>query len=90
MKKYINISFIYAMTAIACGVFYREFTKFLGFSGKTTLAFTHLHFFVLGTIMFLLIAIFSSITNLSQQKQFSRFMLLYNIETSKGEKENGS
>lgn len=89
MKKYINISFIYVMTAIACGVFYREFTKFLGFSGKTTLAFTHLHFFVLGTIMFLLIAIFSSITNLSQQKQFSRFMLLYNIETSKGEKENG-
>lgn len=36
MKKYINISFIYAVAAIACGVFYREFTKLLSFSGKTT------------------------------------------------------
>lgn len=79
MKKYVNISFIYAIAAISCGVFYREITKFLGFSGKTTLAFTHLHFFALGTIMFLLIAILSCITNLSQQKQFKRFMILYNI-----------
>ena len=29
MKKYINISFIYTMAALACGVFYREFTKLL-------------------------------------------------------------
>ncbi len=79
MKKYINISFVYAIAAIACGVFYREFTKFLNFSGKTTLAFTHLHLFVLGTIMFLLVAILSCITNLTEQKQFTRFMLLYNI-----------
>lgn len=79
MKKYINISFIYAVAAIACGVFYREFTKLLSFSGKTTLAYTHLHLFVLGTVMFLLISIFSCITNLTEQKQFSRFMLLYNI-----------
>lgn len=79
MKKYINISFVYALAAIACGVFYREFTKFLNFSGKTTLAFTHLHLFVLGTIMFLLVAILSCITNLTEQKQFNRFMLLYNI-----------
>ena len=35
MKKYINLSFIYAMAAIVCGVFYREFTKFTGFTGKT-------------------------------------------------------
>ena len=79
MKKYINISFVYAIASIACGVFYREFTKLLSFSGKTTLAYTHLHLFVLGAVMFLLISIFSCITNLSQQKQFSRFMLFYNI-----------
>ena len=55
MKKYINISFVYAIASIACGVFYREFIKLLSFSGKTTLAYTHLHLFVLGTVMFLLI-----------------------------------
>lgn len=79
MKKYINVSFFYAIAAIVCGVFYREFTKFLGFSGKTSLAFTHLHLFVLGTILFLLIAIFTCVTNLVEQRQFSWFMKLYNI-----------
>lgn len=54
MKKYFNIAFIYAIAAIASGVFYREFTKFNAFTGKTTLSITHLHLFVLGTIMFLL------------------------------------
>ena len=79
MKKYINLSFIYAIAAIACGVFYREFTKINGFSGKTTLAFTHLHLFVLGMLVFLAIAVFSAVTNLTGQKQFKRFLLLYNI-----------
>lgn len=79
MKKYINLSFIYAIAAIACGVFYREFTKFLAFEGKTTLAFTHLHLLVLGCIMFLIIGIFSLLTDVTEQKQFRYFMILYNI-----------
>ena len=37
MKKYLNISLIYAVFAMAGGVFYREFTKFNGFSGTTVL-----------------------------------------------------
>lgn len=78
MRKYINISFIYAIAAIACGVFYREFTKLIGFSGKTSLAFAHLHMFVLGMAFFLIIAVFSEITDLTGQKQFKPFMLLYN------------
>lgn len=79
MKKYVNISFIYAILAIASGVFYREFTKFNGFSGRTTLSITHLHFFVLGTMMFLLIALLCAQTNLEEQKSFQIFMKLYNI-----------
>lgn len=78
MKKYINISFIYAIAAIACGVFYREFTKILGFTGKTTLAFMHLHLFALGMIMFLIVALFAVATNVTQHKQFRVFMVLYN------------
>ncbi len=79
MKKYINLSFIYAMAAIACGVFYREFTKFHAFTGRTTLAFTHLHLFALGSMMFLLIALFAERTDLESQKTFKPFMILYNI-----------
>lgn len=79
MKKYINLSFIYAMAAILCGVFYREYTKYSGFTGKTVLSVTHVHFFVLGTFLFLLIALFAALTDLEQQKQFRAFMILYNI-----------
>lgn len=79
MKKYLNLSFIYAILAIISGVFYREFTKFNAFSGKTTLAFTHLHFFVLGTLLFLIIALFVQKTTLEDVKSFKTFMKLYNV-----------
>ena len=79
MKKYINIAFIYGIAAIACGVSYYEFTKFNGFTGKTTLAFTHLHLFVLGTLLFLILAIFSQLTDITKQKAFTWFLRLYNV-----------
>lgn len=79
MKKFINIAFIYAILGISCGVFYREFTKFLGFTGKTTLAFTHLHYIVLGSVMFLIVGIFSCLTDLEKNKKFKPFMIIYNI-----------
>ena len=47
MKKYIKIAFVYAVLAMASGVFYREFTKFNEFTAKTALSVTHLHLFVL-------------------------------------------
>ena len=54
MKKYINIAFVYAILAMAGGVFYREFTKLNGFTGRTALAFVHTHLFLLGMVVFLL------------------------------------
>lgn len=79
MKKYINIAFVYGVFAMMSGVFYREFTKWNGYTGKTTLAFTHLHLFVLGSALFLLLALFSQITDLEQKKTFQYFLRLYNI-----------
>lgn len=79
MKKLINLSFIYAIAALVSGVFYREFTKILDFTGRTTLAFTHLHLFVLGTVVFLILALFSLHTDLLNQKLFKSFFILYNI-----------
>lgn len=79
MKKLINTAFIYAIAGLSCGVFYREFTKFLAFTGKTTLAFTHLHLLVLGTGVFLILALFSINTNLLEQKKFKTFFIFYNI-----------
>ena len=51
MKKTVNYAMIYAILAMIGGVFYREFTKFQGFSGRTDLAFVHTHLFLLGMVM---------------------------------------
>ena len=52
MKRYINTALVYAILAMIGGVFYREFTKFNGFTAKTTLAFLHTHYFMLGMVFF--------------------------------------
>ena len=54
MKRYINWALLYAVLAMAGGVFYREFTKFNGFSDKTSLSVVHTHYFLLGMVFFLL------------------------------------
>lgn len=57
MKRYMNASLMYAVLAMAGGVFYREFTKFSGFTGQTTLSVVHTHYFLLGMMLFLLLAV---------------------------------
>lgn len=79
MRKYINTAFIYAMAAMAAGVYYREITRISGFTGTTSLAFVHLHLFVLGAMMFMIIALFSRVTDVENEKSFRSFYVLYNI-----------
>lgn len=55
MKRYVNTALIYAILAMVGGVFYREFTKFSGFTEKTTLGVVHTHYFLLGMVFFLLL-----------------------------------
>ena len=57
MKRYMNSALLYAALALAGGVFYREFTKFSGFSGKTALAVVHTHYFLMGMVFFLLLLV---------------------------------
>ena len=55
MKRYIDLALLYAVLAMAGGVFYREFTKFNDFTAKTTLGVVHTHYFLLGMVFFLLL-----------------------------------
>ena len=55
MKRYMNAALLYAVLAMIGGVFYREFTKFNGFTAKTTLSVVHTHYFLLGMVFFLLL-----------------------------------
>ena len=79
MKQSIWVAFGYAIAAMAGGVFYREFTKFFGYTGTTSLAVVHLHLFVMGAVMFLLIALFNSKLQLNQTKLWVPFLIVYNI-----------
>lgn len=55
MKRYMNLALLYAVLAMAGGVFYREFTKFKGFTARTALGVVHTHYFLLGMVFFLLL-----------------------------------
>ena len=79
MKKYIKLAMIYAVAAMVGGVFYREFTKWNNFSENTMLGKVHTHLFVLGMIVFLLVAIFARLTAVEKEKPFRCFMITYNI-----------
>ena len=78
MKKYANGALIYAILAMAGGVFFREFTKFNGFEGATTLAFVHTHYFALGMIVFLLLVLLENALHITDSK-VSRAVAAYHI-----------
>ena len=78
MKKCINLSILYAVLGLAGGVFYREFTKFNGFTGVTALGKVHTHLLLLGMFMFLIVALFTTHFDLEKQKSFRIFMGTYN------------
>lgn len=78
MKKLWSASFTYAILAMVGGVFYREFTKFNGFSGRTSLGFVHTHLFVLGMVFFLLALLLEKQFSFTAHKRFGLFFGLYN------------
>ena len=79
MRKCLDFSLTYAVTAMVCGVFYREFTKYQDFTGVTALGKVHAHLFLLGMVMFLIVALFAMHWNLDGQKNFRWFLRTYNI-----------
>lgn len=79
MRRHCIFAFAYAIAAMACGVFYREFTKFNDFTGVTALGKVHTHLFMLGMAVFLFVALFDAKLGLRGQKLYKPFLILYNI-----------
>lgn len=79
MKKLINTAFIYTILALVSGVFYREFTRSLEFSDRTTLSVMHVHLFVLGSLVFLLLTLFEKEFKITKNKSFNKFFIVYNV-----------
>ena len=82
MKRYMNTALLYAVFAMAGGVFYREFTKFNGFTGKTTLSVVHTHYFLLGMVFFLLLLLLEKNFSFTDAKT-GRVLAAYHIELNR-------
>ena len=78
MKRYMDSALLYAILAMAGGVFYREFTKFSGFTAKTTLSVVHTHYFLLGMVFFLLLLVLEKSLSFTGAKT-GRVLLTYHI-----------
>lgn len=78
MHKLAKTSMVYMILGLIFGVYYREFTKFTDFSGKTQLSVLHTHTLVLGMLFFLIVLLLEKNFKLSQQKYFQRFYLFFN------------
>ena len=78
MKRYMNTAILYAILAMVGGVFYREFTKFNGFTGKTALSVVHTHYFMLGMVFFLLLLLLEKSFSFSSRKS-GRVLIFYHV-----------
>jgi len=78
-KRYFNAAIVYAILAMVGGVFYREFTKYLAFTGKTNLSLVHAHYFVLGMAFFLLLALLEKAFAFSAQKGVKGWLTVYHV-----------
>ena len=56
-----------------------EFTKWNGYTEPTTLGVLHVHLLVMGTLLFLITALFAKVTMLAENLLFKKFFVLYNI-----------
>lgn len=79
IKRYANLAFSYALAAMVFGVFFREFTKFNHFTGKTSLSLMHTHYFLLGMVFFLLLMLLEKTFPFSHQKHVGKALIAYNI-----------
>lgn len=78
-KKYFNISFIYLIFGLFLGAFYREYTRIIGFTGRTNLSLAHTHSLVLGFVVFFMLALFAKNFDLNEDKKEKRFFNTYNF-----------
>ena len=78
MKRYMNLALLYAVLAMVGGVFYREFTKWNGFTAKTTLSVVHTHYFLLGMVFFLLLLLLEKSFSFTGAKT-GRVLVAYHI-----------
>ncbi len=78
VKRYANLALVYSIIAMIFGVFYREFTKFSHFTGKTNLSVMHTHYFLLGMFFFLMLMLTEKVFSFSD-KSTGKVLTVYQV-----------
>lgn len=78
IKRYANLTIVYAIIAMVFGVFYREFTKFNHFAGQTNLSVMHTHYFLLGMFFFLMLMLAEKVFSFSDPKT-GKLLITYQL-----------
>lgn len=78
-KKLLYFSFAYAVLGMLSGAVYREFGKFVGYTGDTIFSVVHAHMILLGAIVLLVLFLFERLLNVSRVKMFNTFFIFYNV-----------
>lgn len=78
VKRYANMALIYGIVAMIFGVFYREFTKFNHFTGRTNLSVMHTHYFMMGMFFFLVLMLVEKSFHFSD-KSVGKILMIYQL-----------
>ena len=73
-----NASIVYGVLGLIGGVFYREFTKFNGFTDFTTLSVVHTHYLMLGMVFFLMLVLLENNFHFIDNK-VRKYLIFYHI-----------
>lgn len=79
MKKLYYSSLFYLILGLLAGIFYREFTKIMEFTGETVLVATHTHILVLGFLFFLLVLGLAKQFGVHKHSAFSSWFIVYHV-----------
>lgn len=79
MKRMIRISAAYLVFGLSVGILYHEAASYMQFTGKSMLRVVHGHALLLGALVFLAVPVLMKVFQLEEQKQFHKFVRLYNV-----------
>ncbi len=79
MKRWANSALVYGILALVFGVFYREFTKAMGFTGHTALSVVHTHYFALGVLLPLVLLALEKLFLLSESRLAKWFTPCFHV-----------
>ncbi len=78
-KRFFNAAIVYAILAMVGGVFFREYTKYMQYTGDTNLSVIHAHYFMLGMFFFLVLALLDKAFAFAGRKGVMIWVTVYHV-----------